>query len=91
MREMNQLVIARDNYLSDDEFKKTIQDVVMLLLNADYIMTVRYDVRDKELGIVCIEYNPADESWGCDYPYWLSPNEIDLVENMSESDGDRDS
>lgn len=91
MREMNQLVIARDNYQSDNEFKEAIQDAIMLLLNADYIMTVRYDARDKKLGVVCIEYNPADESWGCDYPYWLSLDEIELVECRSESDGDNDS
>ena len=91
MREINQLVIARDNYSSDDEFNEAIRDAIVLLLNADYIMTVRYDARDKELGIVCIEYNSADSSLGCDYPYWLSPDEIGLIECQPESDGDSNS
>ena len=37
----------------------------------------KYD--DKELGVLCIEFGPADESLGCDYPRWLSPKEFESV------------
>ena len=42
-------------------------------------MTVKYDANDKDIGVVVIEYNPTFQEWGCDYPYWLSPEEIDSV------------
>ena len=50
---------------------------VMLLLNADQIMTIRYG--EKGLGIVAIEYKYADQSYGDYYPYWLLPDEIESV------------
>lgn len=40
-------------------------------------MTVRYD--DKGLGIVCIDYNYADQSLGDIYPYWLFPEQADAA------------
>ena len=49
----------------------------MLLLNAEYIMTVKYD--DKELGIIMIEYEHANQEYGCAYPYWLYPDEEESV------------
>jgi hypothetical protein len=40
-------------------------------------MTIRYD--DKGLGIVVIEFNPADAGWGDRYPRWLLPDEFESV------------
>ena len=56
----------------------------MLLLDNEYIMTIKYDCEDKELGVVVIDYNCADETWGACYPHWLSPEEFELIESKSE-------
>ena len=77
MSRVNELVLCRENYGSQEEFENEIKKAVMLLLNADQIMTIRYD--EKGLGIIAIEYKYADQSHGDYYPYWLSPEEIESV------------
>ena len=77
MNKVNKLVLCRENYESQEEFEDEIKKAVMLLLNADQIMTIRYD--EKGLGIVAIEYKYADQSYGDYYPYWLLPDEIESV------------
>ena len=76
MNGVNTLVICKDNFKDDNDFRNEIRDAIMLLLNNDYIMTVKYDANDKEMGVVVIEYEASDESWGAPYPYWLKPGEI---------------
>jgi hypothetical protein len=73
MDSVNQIVICRDNYNSANEFKTAIADATMLLLNNDYIMTIRYD--EKGLGIVVIEFDYNDMSFGGLYPYWMTQDE----------------
>ena len=75
MSKVNELVLCRENYESQEKFEDEIKKAVMLLLNADQIMTIRYD--EKGLGIVDIEY--ADQSYSDYYPYWLLPDEIESV------------
>lgn len=77
MNKVNKLVLCREDYESQEEFENEIKKAVMLLLNANQIMTVRYD--EKGLGIIVIEYKYADQSYGDYYPYWLSPEEIESV------------
>lgn len=77
MNKVNEITIIKDNYRNEHDFEEAIQKAVMVLLNNNYIMTVRYD--EKSLGIVAIEYNYANQEHGCDYPYWLSPEEIESV------------
>ena len=77
MNKVNKLVLCRENYDSQEEFEDEIKKAVMLLLNANQIMTIRYD--EKGLGIVAIEYKYADQSYGDYYPYWLLPDEIESV------------
>ena len=77
MSRVNELVLCRENYESQEEFEDEIKKAVMLLLNADQIMTIRYG--EKGLGIVTIEYKYADQSYGDYYPYWLLPDEIESV------------
>lgn len=77
MNKVNELVLCRENYESQEEFEDEIKKAVTLLLNADQIMTIRYD--EKGLGIVAIEYKYADQSYGDYYPYWLLPDEIESV------------
>ena len=77
MNKVNELVLCREDYESQEEFENEIKKAVMLLLNANQIMTIRYD--EKGLGIVAIEYKYADQSYGDYYPYWLSLEEIESV------------
>lgn len=77
MRKVNQLVLCRDNYKNQEEFECEIKKVIMILLNADYIMTIKYD--EKELGIIVIEYNYAELEFGDRYPCWLYPQEEESV------------
>ena len=77
MNKVNSIVICRDKFDSEEAFKNAIRDAIMVLLENDYIMTVRYDA--KGLGIVVIDYDSDDQSIGGAYPYWLIPEEYESV------------
>ena len=77
MNKVNELVLCRDNYDSQEDFEEAIKDAIMLLLDANYISVVRYD--EKNLGIVVIEYNYAELEYGDKYPYWLYPDEEESI------------
>lgn len=77
MNKTNKLVLCREDYKDQAEFENEIKKAIMLLLNAEYIMTVKYD--DKGFGIIMIEYEHANEEYGCAYPYWLYPHEEESV------------
>lgn len=84
MHKVNQIVICKSNHNTKEEFENAIKDAITLLLDNNYIMTVRYDDNNKELGVVVIEYNPTEQEWGCPYPYWLKPNDVDKIEYIDE-------
>ena len=75
MNKVNSIVIVRDKFDSDEAFKNAIKDAILVLLENDYIMTVRYD----EEGIVVIDYDSADRKLGGVYPYWLSCGEHESI------------
>ena len=77
MNNVNSIVIVRDKFDSDETFKNAIKDAISVLLENDYIMTVRYD--DRGLGIVVIDYSYGDREFGDVYPYWLMPEEWDSI------------
>lgn len=77
MKKVNQIVICKDEYNSKEEFENAIKDAVMVLLNNNYIMTINYD--NKGFGIVVIEYDDANETFGGYYPYWLLPEECESI------------
>lgn len=77
MKSVNSIVICRDKFNSEVAFKNAIRDAVMVLLENDYIMTVRYD--EKGLGIVAIDYDSDEpEIWDA-HPYWLTTEEWETV------------
>ena len=84
MNKVNTIVICRDKYDSQEEFENAIRDAVMVLLNNDYIMTIRYD--EKGLGIVAIDYNYGDEEFGDYYPHWLLPEEYESISWNNEDE-----
>ena len=78
MAQVNSIAICKEDYGSTEEFKNTIRDTVMLLLDANYETTVRYD--EKGLGIVVIEFeHDRNLDYGNSLPYWLSPKEFESV------------
>lgn len=77
MNRTNEIVICRSEYKTKEDFENAIRDAVMVLLNNNYIMTVRYD--EKGLGIVAIEYNYANQEYGDVYPHWLYPEEHESI------------
>lgn len=79
--DINHLVICKQDYKSDKEFKNAIKRAIMVLLENDYIMTIKYDDRNKEMGIVVIDYDDANEEFGGRLPYWLLPEEIEKIMN----------
>lgn len=86
MMDTNTLVISKDNYKTSYDFEDAIKKAITLLLDANYIMTVSYE--EAGLGIVRIDYEHADKSFGCDYPYWLSPEEFESVVRDCDKEGD---
>lgn len=79
MNKVNKLVLCKEDYKTKEEFQSVIKDAIMLLLDAGYIMTVKYDADDKEMGIVVIDYDYANKEYGAAYPYWLYPEEEESV------------
>lgn len=77
MHNVNTLTICRDTYKTQEDFENAIKKAVMVLLDNEYIMTVRYD--EPGLGIVCIDYEHSDQSYGTPYPYWLTPTESERL------------
>ena len=77
MADINTLTLCRDKYKTEEEFTAAISTAVKLLLDAEYIMTVRYD--EPGLGICCIDYDHANITMGNPYPVWLSTDEWDLI------------
>ena len=88
MKSVNSLVICRDKFNSEEAFNNAIRDAVMVLLENEYIMTVRYDDNNKELGVVVIEYNYGTQEYGDAYPYWLLPEEWESVVWEDEREDD---
>ena len=86
MHKVNELVICKDDYNSQEDFENGIKKAIMVLLNNGYIMTVDYE--EKGLGIVIIRYNYADQSFGDIYPYWLSAEEAEHFANEKYPDED---
>ena len=84
MMDNNTLVLRKDSYKTSYDFEDAIKKAITLLIDAEYIMTVSYE----DAGIARIDYNYADKSYGCDYPYWLSPEEFESVVEDCDKKGD---
>lgn len=77
MHNVNSIVICKEDYKTIEDWENAIKKAVMVLLDNNYIMTVKWD--EKELGIVTIDFEHDDVSFGARYPYWLSPEEWESV------------
>ena len=88
MNEVNSIVICKEDYHSQEEFENAIKKAVMVLLDNNYIMTIRWD--EKGFGILVIEFEHDDQSLGAPYPYWLTPEEWESVVYSNEEGDDCD-
>ena len=61
MNKTNQITICRSEYDTQEDFENAIKKAIMVLLDNNYIMTVRYD--EKGLKIVAIDYNTSRQDW----------------------------
>ena len=66
MNKVNSITICRDTYKTQEDFEDAIKKAIMVLLDNEYIMTVRYD--EPGLGIVCIDFDHDDPQMGTPYP-----------------------
>lgn len=85
MNRVNNLVLCKEYYKTEEDFKNAVKDAIFLLLEAEYIMTVKYE--EKGLGIVTIEYEYSNPEFGAPMPYWLSPDEFYSVVWDDEREG----
>ena len=82
----NYMTVCRKDYSSQEEFENAIKRAICVLLENNYIMTVKWD--GKEFGIVAIEFDYDDLSYGGPYPYWLSCEEQDIIDIKREEEND---
>ena len=75
MNKVNELVLCTEDYANEDVFRTKLSEAIMLLLGAGYICTVKEDV----VGVIVINYEYADQSYGHPYPYWLTPEQWDSI------------
>lgn len=73
----NTITILRENFDSETDFKNAIKDAIAVLLDNNYVMTVRWE--EKGAGIVAIDYNYGNEGFGDYYPRWLLPEEWESI------------
>ena len=76
---INRISFDIENYNNDeDEMYKDIAKVLQILIKNDEICTFEY----ADCGIFVIHHNYANREFGDIYPYWLSPEEQETIDNM---------
>lgn len=75
MNKVNSLVVCKKEFESEEKFKDRLRDAIIVLINSGYICTVRED----EVGIIAIDYEHADQSFGYPYPYWLTLEQCESI------------
>ena len=75
MNRVNRLTVVKNNFNSQAEFENAVKEAIMVLLNNDYIMTVKRE----DFDVVAIDYDYSSGEMGGAYPHWLFPEECDSV------------
>ena len=84
MNKVNELVLCTEDYKNESEFQSKLSEAIMLLLGAGYICTVREDA----VGIIVINYERDDHSYGSPYPYWLTPEQAESIPLGDDEDSE---
>lgn len=85
MKHINTITLCKEDYATTAMFESEVKKAVILLLNAHCVVVVEYSDSREE---VRIEYGPDNQSFGCDYPRWLSPAEYESVVFDVEEEND---
>lgn len=80
MNRVNELEICVEDYKSRDEFEQAVRKAVMVLLDNGYVISAKWD--SGERYVVWIKYDYADEEIGGCQPKWLTPGQIDALEDL---------
>lgn len=80
MNKVNQIVLVKDDYDSQEEWQNEIAKAMMLLAKAGYIMVSRLE----DCEVFVIEYECDDLEYGGAYPYWLLPDEIERINEVQD-------
>lgn len=89
--EVNEIVFCRDDFKgSESELFAAIGLQLKLLMQTHHICTVYAD--DPGIGVYVIQYEHDDKHctdefgcWGVANPYWLTPDQVEEVENYINS------
>lgn len=86
MNRYESVVLTRDQF--GEQLWEKVGEQLHLLIQAGYVCVVHED----EFGIVVIEYQHNNRTYGYARPYWLYPDEEETVaykdaEDWSDSDG----
>lgn len=75
-------IATQESRITKDELYKDLATILELLLKHQYVCKVRQEEQD----ILIIEYthDEAIEGWGCPQLCWLTPEEVDLIEDNRE-------
>lgn len=87
MNKVNTIVICKEDYKTQEDFENALKKAIMVLLDNNYIMTVRYD--EPSLGIAVIDFDNQDRNMDTPYPYWLTIGQAEMLEYY-DGDGEND-
>lgn len=87
----SELVFKKEPYITksykgtefdEKKYNNDLANTIKMLGEQGFICVVRNEVDN-----IIIEYNYADRSFGCAYPFWLLPKEEESVTYEDESEG----
>lgn len=81
MNKVNEIIFSKDRYGNNREkMFQAVAQQLMILFDNDYVCKVY----DDDFDIIVIEFGHDErrDAWGCDELLWLTPEEIEAVENF---------
>ena len=75
-------MICKKDFETKEEFKQRLTEAITVLLESEYICTVRAEENDT----IVIRYDYDDKVYGSPYPYWLTPEQVESIPLDDDSD-----
>lgn len=76
---VNRILFNIENYDNDEEVMfKDIAKILQILVKNNEICTFEYD----DCGIYALQHNYSNRGFGDVYPYWLNPEEQEIIDNI---------
>lgn len=87
MTQTNMITFKRKDYQNDTLLYAKVAQQIQILMEGGYICTI-FDA-DEKGGSIVIEFEPKNPLLGTPYPFWLTPDEVQmLAEYQSRKSGD---